>query len=90
MEALLGFAVGYLMGARDGREGLRRVLDSWEAISRSDEFRGLVATALTVGGRVAREGLTRSGPTVASTVAGLLLDRARDALVGRPRLKAVG
>ena len=43
MLALGGFVVGYLLGARAGREGLGELVDALNTIRRSDEVRGLVA-----------------------------------------------
>jgi hypothetical protein len=47
MEVVIGFAVGYWVGTRQGREGLARALDSARAIWESPETR-----------RVLREGLS--------------------------------
>jgi hypothetical protein len=90
METLVGFAVGYLVGVTHGREGSRRVLDAWQAISRSEEVRGLVATGLSLAGGLAGRALARSGGVVAGSLAEALAERAREALaVGGRRLRAV-
>jgi hypothetical protein len=47
MEVVIGFAVGYWVGTRQGREGMARALDSARAIWESPETR-----------RVLREGLS--------------------------------
>lgn len=44
MMVLLGFAVGYVVGAQAGREGLARLLESWKTVQESEEFAGLVET----------------------------------------------
>jgi hypothetical protein len=90
MEALIGFAVGYLVGTRDGREGLERVIDAWQSISRSEEFRSLLATGLSIGSGLLSRGLGQAaGGRLGEAVVGVLLDRARAALGGQPQLRAV-
>jgi hypothetical protein len=44
MMVLVGFAVGYVVGAQAGREGLARLLESWKTVQESEEFAGLVET----------------------------------------------
>ena len=46
MEVVLGFVVGYLVGTRQGRDGLRNALDSAQAIMASDETRRLLGEGL--------------------------------------------
>jgi hypothetical protein len=45
MEVVIGFAVGYWVGTRHGREGLARALDSARAIWESPETRRLLQEA---------------------------------------------
>jgi hypothetical protein len=47
MEVIFGFAVGYWVGTRHGREGLARALDSARAIWESPETRRLLSEGLT-------------------------------------------
>ena len=46
VEVVLGFAVGFLVGTRQGREGLQKALDSAQAIMASDETRRLLGEGL--------------------------------------------
>jgi hypothetical protein len=46
MEVVIGFAVGYWVGTRQGREGLARALDSARAIWESPETRRLLEEAV--------------------------------------------
>lgn len=48
MFALVGFAVGYVVGAQAGREGMLQLVNAAKAIQSSDEFAALVETARTV------------------------------------------
>lgn len=47
MEVVFGFAVGYWLGTRQGRQGLQQALDSAQAIWASPETRKLVSEGLT-------------------------------------------
>ena len=38
MMALVGFAVGYVVGVQHGKEGMARLIDSWQEIQGSEEF----------------------------------------------------
>lgn len=48
VEVIIGFAVGYWVGTRQGREGLQRALDSARAIWESPEARRLAGEGLSV------------------------------------------
>lgn len=47
MEAFIGFAIGYWVGTRQGREGLERAVDAVRDIAASPETRRLLAEGLT-------------------------------------------
>lgn len=79
METLIGFAVGYYLGTQHGREGLKRVLEAWNALRRSEEVRGLVTTALAVGGQV----VAARGGALTQAIAGVVTERAREAITRR-------
>jgi len=42
MMALVGFAVGYVVGVQHGREGMSKLIQSWSEIQRSEEFASAV------------------------------------------------
>jgi hypothetical protein len=54
METLIGFVAGYLVGTRQGRDGLAKARESWEAIRRSPEVHRLVRMGASVAGDAAR------------------------------------
>ena len=60
MEVLIGFAVGYWVGTRQGREGLERVVDSVREIVASPETKRLlgegIAAAAPLAGFFGRRG----------------------------------
>ena len=61
MEVVIGFAVGYWVGTRQGREGMQKALESAQAIWAHPETRRLLGEGLSA----------------AETVAAPVLDRAR-------------
>jgi hypothetical protein len=60
MEVVIGFAVGYWVGTRQGREGLQRAIDSVREIAASPETKRLigegVAAAAPIAGILGRGG----------------------------------
>jgi hypothetical protein len=58
METIVGFAVGYLVGTRQGREGLERLRASVQSIKNSPEVRKLAAEAVAVAGTAVRQAST--------------------------------
>ena len=61
MEVVIGFAVGYWVGTRQGRQGLQHALESAQAIWAHPETRRMLA----------------EGITAVETVAGPVLERTR-------------
>jgi hypothetical protein len=54
METLIGFVVGYLVGAREGPGGVERLKTSVNSIIASPEARRMLAEAVAVAEPVAR------------------------------------
>ncbi len=61
METILGFVAGYLAGCRDGKDGVRRLRESIEAIMSSGEVRRLAGEAMTLAEATARRAATSRG-----------------------------
>ncbi|MBO0803928.1 MAG: hypothetical protein J2P25_12750 [Nocardiopsaceae bacterium] len=53
MEVIIGFAAGYWVGTRQGREGLQRALDAAREVYASPEARRLIEEGLTAAQQVA-------------------------------------
>ncbi len=84
LEVIIGFAVGYLVGTRQGRQGMQKALDSAQAIWASPETRKLLSEGLTAFEAVAAPALdrlgTRSGrgnASVISSMMGEVIERRR-------------
>jgi hypothetical protein len=73
MEVVLGFAVGYWVGTRQGREGLARALDSARAIWESPETRRMLTEIEPMLERVQSRGGTRA--SIISSVVDEIRDR---------------
>jgi len=55
MLALVGFALGYVVGAKEGQEGLERMIASTKAILASDEFKAFLEGAQSVAGGLLKQ-----------------------------------
>jgi hypothetical protein len=55
METIIGFVVGFIVGTREGKDGLDRLRKSWHSIRTSPEAHRLVREATTVAESVARQ-----------------------------------
>ncbi len=42
MMTLVGFAIGYVVGVQHGKEGMAKLIDSWQEIRGSEEFAAAV------------------------------------------------
>jgi len=81
VEAVIGFAVGYWVGTRQGREGLQKALDSAQAIWASPETKRLLSEGLSAFETAAAPALDRLGgkssrrSALISTVVDELIER---------------
>jgi len=75
METIIGFAAGYLVGAKEGRDGLGRLKTSVEAIAKSPEARRMAAEAMSLAGIVMRQASARGLGATATGVAELVMRR---------------
>jgi hypothetical protein len=69
METIIGFAAGYLTGAKDGSQGLERIKSSLRDIARSAEARRLATEAVAMAGAVIGRGGARGTLKTASGLA---------------------
>ncbi len=87
LEVIIGFAVGYLVGTRQGRQGMQKALDSAQAIWASPETRKLLSEGLTAFEAVAAPAMdrlgTRSGRGNASLISSMV-----DEVIERRRARA--
>jgi len=61
VEVVLGFAVGYWVGTRQGRKGLQEAIESVQAIMASPETRRMLHEAITTFETVAGPAVERMG-----------------------------
>jgi len=66
MLALVGFALGYMVGAKEGEAGLERMISATKAVLSSDEFKAALETAQSLAGGVLKQSLERFGGVAAS------------------------
>jgi hypothetical protein len=55
METIVGFVAGYLVGTREGKDGLDRLRSSWHSIRTSPEVRKLAGEAVTMAEMAVRQ-----------------------------------
>lgn len=69
METLIGFGVGYVVGTRHGRDGLRTMYESIEKIRTSPEVRQLAAGGATIARNAVKQLLSGGAkPMIAGAV----------------------
>lgn len=62
METVVGFAVGFLVGTKEGKEGLARIVESWSAIKEAAPVRNAIGSAIGLAWPIAKD-LTKSFST---------------------------
>ena len=72
MEVVIGFAVGYWIGTRQGRQGLQHALESAQAIWASPETRRLLGEGLSAFETAAGPAMDRLGKGSRSRRAALI------------------
>ncbi len=78
MMALVGFAIGYVVGVQQGKEGMARLIESWQQIQGSEEF----AAAIQSG----REMLIGIMKQAFETGTGIVSGEVKDVVNGRLRV----
>lgn len=76
METIVGFVAGYLVGTRQGREGLERLRASLQSIKNSPEVRKLAAEAVAVAETAVRQTSSGGIKGLGGGVADILVRRA--------------
>ena len=59
MGAMIGLAIGYVMGTRAGEQGYDELRDAWRTISSSEEVRDMLAGAASLAAVMLRQGRGR-------------------------------
>lgn len=77
MFALVGFAVGYVVGVQQGKEGMANLIDSWKHIQGSDEFAAALESGRAMLGGLLKQALETGGGMVAGEVKGVVNRRLR-------------
>lgn len=70
MLAIVGFAVGYVVGCKAGQDGLNQLLKAWETIQSSDEFAAMIETGKGLVTQAARQAFETGGGVLAGEVKG--------------------
>jgi hypothetical protein len=82
METLIGFVAGYLVGTKQGRDGLAKARESIDAIRHSAEVRQMLLTGASVAGSAVRQVLGGGAGAVLTGAVEALARKASDAMAG--------
>lgn len=82
METLIGFAIGYLVGTKQGRDGLAKVRESLDAIRNSPDVRQMVVAGAAVAGSAVRQVLGGGAGAMFTGAVEALARKASDAMSG--------
>lgn len=88
METIVGFVAGYLVGTRQGREGLERLRSSWDSIRTSAEVRRLAGEAVTVAEMAVQRAAKGGFGGLGGTVGGVTDILVRRAVASREKSRA--
>ncbi|HZI39505.1 MAG TPA: hypothetical protein VFF24_14450 [Acidimicrobiia bacterium] len=66
MLALVGFALGYVVGAKEGREGLERMITATKTVLGSEEFKAALEGAQAMGGGLLKQAFEQFSGVAAS------------------------
>lgn len=75
MQTIVGFVIGYLVGAQEGKDGAKRLRSSFEAIKSSPEVRRLAGQAFSLAEQVTERTTARGLTTVGETVVRAITER---------------
>jgi hypothetical protein len=68
MMALVGFAIGYVVGVQQGKEGMARLVSSWTQIQGSEEFAAAIASGREMAMGVLKQALSTGTGIVSGEV----------------------
>jgi hypothetical protein len=88
METVIGFVVGYLVGAREGKGGLERLKTSVQAIMSSPEAHRLIGEAMQVAEPVVRRASSAGLSSIGGIGGGVVKELVNRAAGGRENARA--
>ena len=83
VETVIGFVVGYLVGTRQGRQGMQNALESAQAIWASPETKRLLGEGLSAVETVAGQAMERFGANGSKSRRAALISSVMDELIER-------
>ena len=61
MDLIVGFLVGYVLGAKGGQEKFEELKEAWQTVSNSEEFQNLMMAGLSLVNRVGQQNNSDAG-----------------------------
>jgi hypothetical protein len=77
MMALVGFAVGYVVGVQQGKEGMEKLFNSWQQIQGSEEFAAAIESGKSMLGGLLKQALQTGSGVVSGEVKNVVNRRLR-------------
>lgn len=74
MGALVGFAVGYMLGTQAGPDGVAKIVAAWTEISSSEEFKGMRGAALAGAGGLLGQVMKSGGANLVGGIGTVVSD----------------
>ena len=61
MDLIVGFLVGYVLGAKGGQEKFEELKAAWQTVSNSEEFQNLMMSGLSLVNRIGQQNSSDAG-----------------------------
>jgi len=61
MDLIIGFVVGYVLGAKGGHEKFEELKEAWQTITQTEEFQKLLMTGLSFVNQIGQQNGSESG-----------------------------
>jgi len=61
MDLIIGFVVGYVLGAKGGHEKFEELKEAWQTITQTEEFQKLLMTGLSFVNQIGQQNGSENG-----------------------------
>jgi hypothetical protein len=61
MNLIVGFLVGYVLGAKGGQDKFEKLKEAWQTVTDSEEFQNLMMAGLSLVNRIGQQNSSDAG-----------------------------
>jgi len=61
MDLIVGFLVGYVLGAKGGQDKFEKLKEAWQTVTDSEEFQNLMMAGLSLVNRIGQQNSSDAG-----------------------------